>query len=349
MIAHLFSNTRTSENLVLFTRYLAGAMRTRTPLPEILAAYQLEYPGMLFNKTVADIQHHVEQGEKLSEVLGRHEMVFPAFYRRMVALGERSQSLAPMMTQTADRMESVLKVYERMKELLIYPLIVLVLLITMFGFMTSRVWPEMAGIYNTLGAELPSVTIKAFTPFGVFFWMILVFIFLIVMLLGSRLWLFLRSSSASRFLLNLPFLGPVLRNAEIARLSSYLALMLEHRVPLANALALLIDASDSRYVREAVADLHQKFESGRPLSELIAEQPLFPPGIAVMIAHAEDQGGLTQTMHELARFYQDRAHAGIHQLYEVIAPLSIAIVGILLAVGVIGIYMPLFNIPDLIK
>jgi type II secretory pathway component PulF len=333
------------EDLSLFARHVAGAMAARVPLPDILRAYLKDAEGGPLERAVAQMADEIEQGVSLAEAIERHPKAFPASFRRLVALGEQSHSLPGLMRQAADRMEESLKLYESYRRSAAYPLILLTLLFVLISFVTWKVTPTFQAIFDQLDAGY-MVRINPARMMLVMDLILLVpILYLLGVVMGLRLW----GLGQGRLTLQIPVIGPILRLAETTNFANNLSLLLENRVPLAEALGLMADASSNTYVQAAIRDFHRRYEAGESLRSMMENQPLFPPSMAVMIAAAEDQGELAQTLRHLGQFYQDRAMHGLAVLRELMEPVMLVLVGLLVALMAASLYLPLFNIPRMIR
>ncbi|MBI1783914.1 type II secretion system F family protein [Candidatus Sumerlaeota bacterium] len=341
----LFRTPSRMEDLALFTRYLSGALASRAPLPDILRAYSKEAEVSALSKAVDSIADRAESGVELSAAMEDYPKVFPASYRRLVRLGEQGKSLGGIMNRQAASLEEGLKTYEYFRRAAVYPMIVMILLFLNICFLANMIVPKFYAIYTELGAVMPgwlgvqggvSTMIKLIAgalliPIG----------FLIAAVMGLRA----RGFGYGRFHLQFPLIGPVLRKAETARFANNLALLVHQKIPLAEALGLLADAAENSYVRAAIQDFQRRFEAGEKLSDMIATQPLFPASMAVMIAAAEDQGGLAETLEGLGKFYTERTSHGLTILREIFEPLMLLLIGLLVALIMVSLYLPLFQLP----
>lgn len=336
------------EDLALFTRHLAGAMQARAPLPEILRAYAIEAEAGPLARASLTLADRVESGLPLAQAIDEHPKLFPASYRRLVRLGDQGRSLGEVMRQLADNLDEGLTTYEYFRRAAVYPLLLLILLFLDLLFLLMMISPKFQAIFEELGGELPGSTQALLSSP-----LILIFGALLLppigLLIGAALGLRSRLFGYGRFALQLPLIGPVLRQAEVARFAQHLALLLHHRIPLAEALGLLADASENTYVRAATLDLQARYESGEKLASMISAQPLFPPSMATMIATAEDQGTLGETLAGLGRFYRERTGHGLVLLREAFEPLMLLLVGLLVGLILFSLYSPLFAIPRLVN
>jgi hypothetical protein len=91
-------------------------MAARAPLPEILRACAGDDGSDAMRRAAETIAPALEQGDSLATAMDRHPSVFPAGYRRLVRLGERSSTLPAMMNRLADRMENRLRFGEAFRK-----------------------------------------------------------------------------------------------------------------------------------------------------------------------------------------------------------------------------------------
>ncbi len=344
----LFRTPRRMEDLALFSRHLAGALGARVPLPDVLRAFMRDSEGDL-SGAVGDVADDVEQGLPLSAAMERHPEIFAAPYRKLVRLGEQGRTLPGMMRQTADRFEEGLKIYEQFRRAAAYPLIVLMVLLTIVTFLTTKILPKYEDIFQQLGFPIDDMFFNVFHVgargmlVSINFLLLVPCLYLLAALLGLRVW----GWGPGRLALSIPVIGPIMRLSEAANFASYLSLLIEHRVPLVEALGLISEASENSYVRAAIAEFAHRCENGEKLGTIVEQQPLLPAGMAVMIAAAEDQGELAVTLDQLGRFYRDRTTHGLLVMREIMEPIILILVGLFVTLVAMLFYFPLFQMPKL--
>jgi type IV pilus assembly protein PilC len=335
------------EDLALFARHISGAMNARAPLPEILRAYVRDSERGSLTKKVEKMIPRIETGVALSEAMGEHPDVFPTAIRQLVALGEQTKTLGGIMGQVAGNLERSLKTYEYFRRVALYPLFILILLFVIISVMFVKIIPTFDQIFADMGAQLPWIT-KTIVEGPAMQIFSLVIIPPIIFFLLTFFGLWVKGLGYGRFALNFPFIGPILRRAETALFAGNLALLLQNRIPLSEALGLMIDSSSNSYIRAAIQHLNERCREGEALGSLMAAQPLFPPGMATLIASAEERGGLVETLESMSEFYTDRASHGLTVLREIFEPMMLLLVGLLVGVTMLAIYLPLFMLPHLI-
>ena len=82
---------------------------------------------------------------------------------------------------------------------------------------------------------------------------------------------------------------------------------------------------------------------------LTAANPVFPPMVSQMIKVGEETGELEKMLSKIADFYEDEVNASIKALTSILEPILMLGVGAIVGVVVISMYLPIFNMMNIIK
>ena len=88
---------------------------------------------------------------------------------------------------------------------------------------------------------------------------------------------------------------------------------------------------------------------GVPISQPLAEDPVFPPMVGQMVKIGEETGELDKMLGKVADFYEDEVDASIQSLTSIIEPILMIGVGVMVGTIVISMYLPMFKMLTLIK
>ena len=88
---------------------------------------------------------------------------------------------------------------------------------------------------------------------------------------------------------------------------------------------------------------------GVPISEPLADDPVFPPMVSQMVKIGEETGELDKMLGKVADFYEDEVDASIQSLTSIIEPILMIGVGAMVGTIVISMYLPMFKLLTLIK
>lgn len=335
-MAFEWNYARKTQDLALFTRHLEGAMRARAPLAEVIEAFSEEADTRQMQLALKAIAASTQAGAPLSDALAEAPHVFPESYRRIVRMGEESQTLPRVVANLASALEEGLTLHESFRRAAIYPLIVTFLLFCEVLFVQhfSRAVRDISAASGVNLTSALSASTVAVLP------LLLLFFVCVLWLLAASSGLVWNSYRHGSFLLRLPLIGPALRLSETTRFLRNLGLMLENRVPLNEAAGLLADAATNGYMKAALEDLRARLARGEELGTVIRSQPVFPVSVAVVLASAQERGNLHETLIHLADFYRERTLHALRLVREFFEPLLLVMAGVLIAYAVFAFYQP---------
>jgi type IV pilus assembly protein PilC len=87
-------------------------------------------------------------------------------------------------------------------------------------------------------------------------------------------------------------------------------------------------------------------EQGRNISSPLAETKVFPPMVVQMVGVGEATGALDAMLAKVAEFYEDEVDNAVASLMSLMEPLIIFILGGIIGFIVIAMYMPIFNLAN---
>jgi type IV pilus assembly protein PilC len=257
-----------------------------------------------------------------------------------------------VLVQIADNYESEVKLRGKVKSAMTYPVVVLVMAIVMTIGMLLFIVPTFAGLFTSLGGELPAptqilVNLSAFLKVAI--------LPLIVMgVAGSIVWRRVKHRDDVRNVLDpiklkVPIFGNLFRKIALARFCRNLGTMLSSGVPILQSLDIVADTCGNMVVAKAGRDVQESVRRGESLTEPLSKHDIFPPMVTQMLAVGEDTGALDTMLHKISDFYDQEVEATTDQLTALIEPLMIAVLGGLVGSMIVALYMPIFKIFDLIK
>lgn len=276
-----------------------------------------------------DLADQLQRGTSLPAALERQSDRFPPLYRAIVAAGLRTGRLPDALEMLTRFARSLRETRRQFGLAMIYPGIILLLAYGLVLFLLREVGSVFVEMYRS--PELPKrpwiEAIGALNRTMEVWWWIPP---LLAAAFGVWLWLSSRSmfgrSALGQFASAcVPWMRGTILNFHRANFSDLLALLIEHGVPLADALVLAGDASGDRRLRRAAHALNEEIRQGRSLSDAIASRRAFPPFMRWMIGTAERQGALGPALRQLGEMYRRRALVKA-EWFRIIMPVLLTLV-----------------------
>jgi MSHA biogenesis protein MshG len=146
-----------------------------------------------------------------------------------------------------------------------------------------------------------------------------------------------------KLLLAVPVIGPLARQATLARLSRTLSIALTAGMPMLETLAIIARVCGNDYLARRMLRLRDRVERGEPLSRAAAGVRMFPPLVLQMLAVGEETGELPQLLDEVAGFYEREVEYSLSTLSAAIEPILIVLIGGMVLILALGVFLPMWN------
>ena len=140
-------------------------------------------------------------------------------------------------------------------------------------------------------------------------------------------------------LTRLPLVGAWIWNGEIGRWATLLGTLLEHRVPLIDALDLSAQAARLSALRGHLMRAQVEMRRGRPLSEVLAQQAWIAPTRINLVRVGERSGELPRLLQELGRLHADAARQMQQRVLALIEPAAILLIGTVIGIIMVAVVM----------
>jgi type IV pilus assembly protein PilC len=99
----------------------------------------------------------------------------------------------------------------------------------------------------------------------------------------------------------------------------------------------------------AVKDTQEAVKSGESMATPLSKHPVFPPMVVQMLAVGEETGAVDDMLERVADFYDQEIEATVDALTSLLEPLLIVVMGATVGGMVVALYMPMFNIINLVQ
>ena len=335
-----------SADIVTLTRQLATMITAGLSLTEALNILQQQSrPAML--RMLDDLLREIEGGNPFAKSLEKYPKYFNKVYTQLVRAGEAAGILDQIMNRLADNLEKDREFKGKAKGALIYPMIVIIALVTVAVVMMIFVIPKLTEMYKDFGAELPLATqiLIDVSDFMVKFWWLMGGALAAGGVLFNRWGKTIRGQRAvATFLLKVPLYGPLRKKVILTEFSRTLSLLLSAGISVLDGLTISADAIPLLIYREALSEATQKVEKGISLAQTLHDPDLFPPILTQMISVGEETGKLDEVLMKLAIYFQTESEQAIKNLTTALEPIIMIVLGLGVALMVVAIIMPIYNL-----
>ena len=341
-----------STGLAVWTRQLAGLVGAGLPLERALTALADESDNQAQRELVAHLKSEVNAGSSFGRALATAPREFDEVYRAVVAAGEQSGALGPVLERLADDLEQQQALRTKVLGALLYPTIVSVVALIIVVVLVTWVVPQIATVFTSSKRALPVLTvamlaISAFVRSWGWAVALLVVTGLAALAFARRNEAFRRRSDA--WVLRLPLLGRLARGYNAARFGGTLALLAGAGVPILKALQAAAETVGNRAMRADALDALVQVREGAPLASALAGKKRFPGLLAMFARLGEQTGQLPQMLNrastQLSAEVQRRAMAAA----TIMEPLLIVGMGLVVVLIMLAVLMPIIQLNTWVK
>jgi type IV pilus assembly protein PilC len=341
-----------TEDIAIFARQMATMMTAGLPLVQALELVGQGHDNPTMGELIMALKADVEAGNSFAEALSRHPVHFDDLFVNLVDAGEKSGTLENLLDKVAIYKEKTEAIRKKVKKALTYPAAVVVVAFIVTGILLYFVVPQFQDLFQGFGADLPVFTlfVIALSEFVQQWWW--------VILLGigatgfAFTWVKKRSPAfrrlIDRVMLRLPVVGVILHKSALARYHRTLSTMFAAGVPLVEALDPVARAAGNIIFEEAVYEIRDEVASGTQLHQGMQAAGLFPPMATQMVAIGEESGSLDAMCAKVADYYESEVDALVDSLSSLLEPLIMAVLGILVGGLVVAMYLPIFQLGQVV-
>ena len=351
LIQNLFRPSLSVTERALITRQLATLIGAALPVEEALLAVSRQSEKATVESMMLTVRAKVLEGFSLANSLAEYPKAFPSLHRATVAAGETSGHLDLVLSRLADFSESQQESAARIKQALIYPLILFILTIAILAGLLGYVVPDIVEVFAESDQELPWLTtgvIKA-SDFVVAYGLLILVGFIIVSFLFQRL---LAMPDVRlrwhRLLLKMPIVGKLSRGTNTAQFASTLSILASSGVPLVDAMRIAGEVLSNAWLRRLVSEATSKVSEGTSLSSALERSGNFPPMMLHMIASGESSGELDEMLSRVAKHQQQDADLLMSVLLSLFGPMMLIVMGGAVFIIVLAILLPIINLNQLV-
>ena len=340
------------KDLAVFSRQFATMINSGLPLLRTLGILENQSESTELKRVVGDMRLEVEKGSSLSTAMAKHPRGFSRLYVAMVKAGETSGNLDQVLLRLADTIENEVSLRHKIKSAMTYPVVVMVMVTLILSAMLLFVVPTFKDLYSSLGGTLPLPTrmlLAVSDAFRKFFWAF-------GLLAGGLIYVFRKWKVTEKgqykwdkFKLKMPIFGTLFHKAALSRFSRTLSVLTRSGVPILQALDIVAETVNNALIAAAVKDVQSSVKEGESLAAPLSRHEVFPPMVVQMMSVGEETGALDTMLEKIADFYDEEVSAAVESLTSLIEPVMIGVVGGAVGTIVICLYMPLFNIINLIR
>jgi type IV pilus assembly protein PilC len=341
-----------AKDFLIFNQEFATLIKAGLPIVQSLEILQKRTEKPDFRAALASILHNIRSGTALSDAMANHPAYFSPLYTATVRAGEKSGALVEVIIRFIAYQKKMLAIKRKLVTALAYPAFLVMALGAVLLLFFLYIIPNFTQMYGDQGGKLPLLTlmlVKFTSVFTTYF----PFIISGVVAAGFGIYFWQRTakgkSAIDGFVLRVPLVRTLVTQYVLAQLTRTLAAVLRGGIPLVDALNTTAGVIANSVVAGRLNDARQQVIEGVSLAGAFERTRIAPDMTIRMIEVGESSGDLPQMLEDVAEFYDQEVENRLSLLTTMIEPVLMLVMGIVIAIIVVALYLPIFEMGARLK
>lgn len=321
----------TRQDLINFTFQMQQLTKSGVSILDGLADLKDSLPDSRMKEVLMGLIDEIQGGKTFSSALQEFPEIFDSVYVTLVQVGEESGRLPDVLKDMAETLKWQDELISHTKKIMIYPALVTTAITGVVIFLMIQVVPELIPFLLEVGGEIPVHTraLIATSNFLGQYWHLL-------LTLPVLLYFTLRQLAAKnpkirmaidRFKLKLYIFGPLILKINLARFSTYFAMMYASGLTVLDSLKISESLVSNAVLSQAIKDVREGIADGIQISDSFKSVAVFPPLVIRMLKVGENTGALDDALLNISYFYNREVRENVDKMEAAMSPVLTVVLG----------------------
>ena len=294
-----------------------------------------------------EIHRDIIKGDTLGKSLSSSGY-FTALDCGVVRIGEETGKLYESLGFLSDYYRKKASQKRMISSAVSYPLIILFIAVVVLIFMMLVVVPMFEQVYSRMGGELPAVT-RAVVAFSRNFQSYLLAFSLAAAALTVLFTIYGNTEPMRKFkaaaLLRTPLAGKLVKKNSQAHFCKLMYLLYSSGIPLIDGIEMLQDIITLYPYRKSFESIARGLTDGESFADNVARfGNLYDARLTTLLRVGEETNTLSQMLRKQGEDITAELEYKLKQLGNILEPVMIMFIGVLVAVILISMYLPMFKL-----
>ena len=333
-----------SKDLSVFSKQLYTMLHAGMPLLTCIETLKDQVQSKLLREKLIEIYQDLQKGAIFSTALQKHGEAFPELFISMVRSGELTGNMDGVLNNLSTHYQKEARLQAQIRSAMIYPIIVLIVAIGVTVFMLVKLVPMFKSFFR--GKALPGITqfVVNLSDFMIAKWYIIIAVVVGVAFLINRY----VSTPVGRMQfdtnkLRLPGVGSLMKTIASSRFASTLSVLISSGIPIIQAIESSGQVTNNVFIQKNMTYAIDNIKKGSPMSVELKKLEIFPPMMISMLKIGEESGAIDSMLQKTSDFFEEELEEAIKRMTSMMEPLIIILVGGIVAVVLISVYLPMFD------
>ena len=348
----LFAAKVSMQELTIFSRQMQLLYKANVPIMTALQQLAVNARSKTLRLTLMNIQRDLQRGLTLSQAMQLYANVFSPLMISLVQVGEKTGKMEAAFSNLHDYLQFEIDNSKKFKSSFRYPIFTFVSIMMALISINTLVIPTFSSMYANLGVKLPWETqlliffSNLTTTYGYYT------LAISVALIGWCWWLLQKEKwkvLLHKYLLKIPIYKGLIQRILLVKFSQSLGIMLQSGFPITQSLAFVKNIIPNFYIKQQLDTMQNNLFQGKPFSQAIDNISLLSPLEKQILSVGEKNGELVPALQYIASYQTHEIEYEIKRVNDFLGPALIAILSGLILIVALGVYLPIWNMINLVR
>lgn len=329
----------------VLTDHVSDLVSAQLPLSAGLRAIAEEHASGHLREAILRLANEIDRGKSLVEAL--RSIDAPSDFELLFNTGIEPQKIDQLLQSYLVQTKAMRDLHRSILGALLYPAILIGLGLSVILALLIGLAPAFIKIFNDFGTELPGLTMLFINMSTLLNddWIVILFG---IVLFAIAAWTIpkrlIPAPLGNQILYRIPIIGPMFQWSALSRLCHRLALLIENRIPMPDALQAAGDATCSSYYSEVTRNLAIAVISGKDLAQSAKAMRSFPPSLSQALGWSAPQSTMAESLRAMGDMYEARSRMQATWMIAIIEPVAITFTAVTVGMFVLAMFMPLIKL-----
>ena len=335
-----------TRDLIILCRQLAIMLEAGINIIEAILILQQNSSNKNMQKFLVFTTDKLKEGNTLTDIWRQKANILPAYLLNSLNAAENTGMLPSAFSLSADFLEKLDDERQKIRQICIYPAFLLLILFAVLNIMILFVLPAFADVFQRMNLPLPFITQLVFS-LGLFIknnYMVLCVGGLSLGLIMAKCWQKdIVKYEFYKYVLRLPFIGDFMQKLFLLQINRQLEFLIGSGIDIDESFSIMIAGFNNSYLNKLLKSIQYSLRQGFSLYTSFKNTHLNNSAFMELINVGEQTGMLKETLHYNNVFLSKDVDNFIDEFTKFLEPILMIVVGAVVAVFVIAIILPLFE------
>jgi len=306
-----------------------------------------------FKDMLYSIASDINNGKSLSMAFEPYKDIMGTMIINLVQIGEDTGQLELTLKRGASFLRRTVALKKKAKSALIYPSFALFAVMGAMLVWMIYVLPQMTSLFKEMDIELPPITVfmmalSEFLTNYIAYMFVGTIIFFISFKIAHKKNERVRWYT-DKLLLKIPVIKDIISSFNIAFISEYLKLAIVSGIPIYSALDTLGKNIGNELFKKAIGNATYDISRGSQLSAAFLKTKIFTTFMIRMMSVGEASGTLENQLNIISEHYYERVDNYAENIGKIIEPVVLIVVGGFMALVMVGLMGPMYDLVGGVK